>query len=332
MNYRSFGKTDLKVSEIGMGCSSLGGGLHYRDDRESISTLLKAFDSGINFYDTSDNYSQGKSEKLLGQAFKGKRDHLIIASKVGTVYSSFGNLALRIRPLLRPLRNFLNPLRSSLNKVRYSQRHKDFTRKHLTKAIHRSLKRLQTDYLDLYQLHNPPPSLLEKGDLFETLEELKIQGNIRYYGVSCTTVDDALICLRYPGISSVQIAINLLDQEAITKFLPLTQEKQLAVIARVPLAQGLLTNPKSDTKAAQLIKNELEFDERQSRAKKYHSLIKEDRTMAQAALQFILQLQAVSVVIPGMTKQKHLEENLGALNAPPLTTEELLKIESISRD
>lgn len=326
MNYRSFGKTDLKVSEIGMGCSSLGGGVFYRDAQESIMTLLKAFDSGINFYDTSDNYSQGNSERLIGKSFKGKRDRVIIASKVGTIYSSLGSLALRIRPLLRPVRCFLTPLRSTLNWMRYSQRYKDFSPKHITHAIHESLKRLQTDYLDLYQLHDPSSSILQKGDFCDTLEKLKDQGKIRYYGVSCATIDDALICLKHPGISSIQVVINLLDQEAIRKLLPLAKENKLAVIARVPLAQGLLANPWSDTKAAQLIKNQQAFDERKSRAKEYQSLIKENRTMAQAALQFVLQLQDVSVVIPGMTKRRHLEENLGAPTAPPLTEEELGRI------
>jgi aryl-alcohol dehydrogenase-like predicted oxidoreductase len=332
MNYRSFGKTDLKVSDIGMGCSSLGGGLYHRDDRGSIRTLLKAFDHGINFYDTSDNYSQGKSERLIGQAFKDRRKYVVIASKVGTSYSSLGGLALRIRPLLRPVSQILHPIRARLNRMRYSQRHKDFSTKHLTEAIHESLKRLQTDYLDLYQLHNPPLSILQKGDFYGTLEKLKAQGKIRYYGVSCATVHDALLCLKYPGFSSIQVTINLLDQEAVTKLLPLAKEEKLAVIARVPLAQGLLTNIQKETKAEQIAKNQRELEYRKSRVKKFQFLVKKDRTLAQAALQFVLQLDGVSVVIPGMTKQKHLEENLGALTAPPLTMEELLKIQSTSRD
>jgi len=329
MNYRVFGKTELKVSEIGLGCSSFGGGLYNINDQESTKTLLQAFDSGINFYDTYDSYNQGNSERLIGWAFKGRRDRVIIASKVGTVYSPLGNFALRIRPLLRPVRRFLHPIRTSLNRMLYSERHKDFSVKHLTKAIHESLKRLQTDYIDLYQLHNPLLSILEKGDFCEALEGLKTQGKIRYYGVSCATVDDALTCLKYPGISSVQVVINLLDQEAITKLLPLAQDKKLAVIARVPLAQGLLTNAKSDTKAEQLAKNKRELEDRKNRAKKFQFLVKENRTMAQAALQFVLQLQGVSVAIPGMTKIKHLQETLGTLTAPPLTQEEFENIYSI---
>ena len=328
MNCRSFGKTDLKVSEIGFGCQSLGGGLYYKDDRESIKTLHQALDSGVNFYDTSDHYSQGVSENLIGRAFKGKRDQVIIATKAGTCYSPIGNLGLRVRPLLRPMSHFLRPIKISLHLMRASQKHSDFSAEYLTKAVHGSLKRLQTDYLDLFQLHKPSSSILEKGDFCETLEKLKAQGKIRYYGVSCATVEDALICLKHSGISSVQVAINLLDQEAITKLLTLAKEKKLAVIARNPRAQGHLTNTLSDIMAETYARNQREFEDRKNRAKKFQFLIKEDRTLAQAALQFVLQLPGVSVVIPRAINRKQLEENLGALTAPPLTKEELTRIYS----
>ncbi len=329
MNYRSFGNTDLKVSEIGLGCQSLGGGLYYKDDQESIKTLLQAFDSGINLYDTSDHYSQGASENLIGRAFKGKRDQVIIATKAGTCYSPIGSLALRMRPLLRPVSRFLRPMKISLHLMRASQKHSDFSVVYLTKAVHGSLKRLQTDYIDLFQLHKPPLSILEKGDFCETLEKLKNRGKIRYYGVSCATVEDALICLKHPGISSVQLAISLLDQEAITKLLPLAKERKLAVIARNPRAQGHLTNTLSDIMAETYARNQREFEDRKNRAKKFQFLIKQDRTLAQSALQFVLQLQGVSVVLPRATNREQLKENLGALTAPPLTKVELTRTYSI---
>ena len=332
MEYRSFGKTDLKVSEIGFGCQSLGGGLYYKDDSESIMTLQQAFGSGINFYDTSDHYSQGMSERLIGRAFKDRRDRVILSSKAGTLYYSIGNLALRMRPLLRPMSYLLHPMKISLHLMRASQKGSDFSAEYLTKAVHGSLRRLQTDYLDLFQLHKPPSSILEEGDFCETLEKLKDQGKIRYYGVSCATVDDALICLKHPGISSVQVGISLLDQEAITKLLPVAREKTLVVIARNPRAQGHLTNTLSDIMAETYARNQREFEDRKNRAKQFQFLIKENRTLAQAALQFILQLHGVSVVIPRSVNREQLEENLGALTAPPLTKEELLKIESMSRD
>ena len=326
MDYRTFGHTDLKVSKIGLGCQSLGGGLYYKDDQESIKTLLQAFDSGINFYDVSDHHSQGASERLLGQAFKGRRDRVIITSKAGLLFSAFGSFALRARPLLRPVSGFLRPMKGSLHFMRASQLRYDYSAKYLTQAVERSLQRLQTDYLDLFQLYKPSSSILEKGDFCETLENLKAQGKIRYYGVACLTVDDALICLKHPGISSVQVAISLIDQEAMTKLLPLAKEKKVAVIARHPRAIGLFTKTQSDIMGDTSAYSRTEFEERKKRAKAFRFLIKQDRTMAQAAIQFVLQLQGISVVLPRAVQREELKENLGALDAPPLTDEELARI------
>jgi aryl-alcohol dehydrogenase-like predicted oxidoreductase len=330
MNYRSFGKADLKVSEIGLCCASLGGGLYYKDDQESIKTLLKAFDSGINFYDTSDVHSQGNAQRLVGQAFRSKRDRVVIASKTGVVLSNLGSLASQMRPLVRPVSRFLRPMKRFLHQMRASQRYFDFSAQYLTKVIDRSLKLLQTDYLDLFQLYKPPTSLLEKGDFCETLDSLKTQGKIRYYGVTCATADDALISLKHSGISSVQINLNLLDQEAIAKLLPLSVEKQIAVIANHPRAMGLLTNAHSDIMSDTSLYDQREFEERRARAKKFQFLIKKDRTLAQASIQFVLQLKGVSVAIPRAVNREQLEENLSALTASPLRNEELMKIYSMN--
>jgi aryl-alcohol dehydrogenase-like predicted oxidoreductase len=329
MNYRLFGQTDLRVSEIGLSCASLAGGLYYKNDRESIMTLRQAFDSGINFFETSDSWGQGDSERLIGQALRGKRDSIIIAGRVGIVFSTLGNLALRMRVLARPASRLLRPMSGHLYKARTSQKRKDFSSKHLTEAIHGSLKRLQTDYLDLYQLYRPPSSVLEEGDFCETFEKLKAQGKLRYYGVVCDTVKDALICLRLPGISSIQVDISLLDQEAITKVLPLASEKKLAVIAGHPRAMGLLTNNLSDIMGDTSSYDRTELENRKKRAKSLRFLIKEDRALAQAALRFVLQLDGVSVVLPRALDRHQLEENLGALIAAQFTTEELAKIYSI---
>jgi aryl-alcohol dehydrogenase-like predicted oxidoreductase len=326
MNYRLFGETDLRVSEIGLSCASLAGGLYYKNDRESVMTLLQAFDSGINFFETSDSWGQGNSERLIGQALRSKRDSLIIAGRVGIVFSTLGNLALRMRTLLRPVSRLLRPMSGHLYKVRTSQKRKDFSSKHLTEAIHGSLKRLQTDYLDLYQLYRPPSSVLEKGEFCETFENLKAQGKLRYYGVVCDTVKDALICLRLPGISSIQVDISLLDQEAITKVLPLASERKLAVIAGHPRAMGLLTNNLSDIMGDTSSYDRTELENRKNRAKSLQFLIKENRTLAQAALQFVLQVDGVSIVLPRAIDRVQLDENLGAREAPRLVKQELENI------
>lgn len=326
MNYKSFGKTDLKVSEIGLGCQSLGGGLYYKDHGESVKMLDQALDYGVNFYDTSDHYSQGASEILLGKAFKGKRDRVIIATKVGTCYSSIGNLALRMRPLFRSMRHILKPFKIYLHQMRASQKHQDFSSAYLTQAVEQSLRRLKSDYIDLFQLHKPNTLILEKGDFCETLERLKAQGKIRYYGISCATVEDALLCLKIKGISSIQIEINLLDQRALPELLPRAQQMNIAVIARNPRAQGHLTSALSDIMAETYARNQKEVHEKVGRSRQFQFLVSQKRTLAQAALRFVLQIEGIAAVIPRAITRKELEENLGTLSAPLLTKEELENI------
>ena len=231
---------------------------------------------------------------------------------------------------MRPVSRLLRPMSEHLYKIRTSQKQKDFSSKHLTEAIHGSLKRLKTDYLDLYQLYRPPSFVLEEGEFCETFENLKAQGKLRYYGVVCDTVNDALICLRLPGISSIQVDISLLDQEAITKVLPLASERKLAVIAGHPRAMGLLTNNLSDIMGDTSSYNRTELENRKNRAEFLQVLIKKNRTLAQAALQFVLQLDGVSIALPRAVDRVQLGENLDALSAPHLTKEELEKIRLLS--
>jgi len=332
MKYRRFGSTDLTVSELGMGCSGLGGGLHHDDRREALATLWRALDAGVNFFDTSDTYSQGGSERIIGQAFQERRGQVILATKVGFVYSALGRAALRLRPLFRPIKNLLRPARASLNRVRYSQKSVDYSAGHVVEGLHRSLQRLRTDYLDLYQLHNPPPEVIRQGACFEAFERLKTQGKIRYYGVSCAEVDDALWCFEHSGVSSVQVAVSLLDQQATASILPRAAKQGIGVIARVPLAQGLLAERQPDSKAEQVVKRQAVLAHRKRRTEAFRFLSTGGRTMPQAALQFVLGLAGVSVVIPGMSRRDHLEENLAALAAPPLSAEELARVERLGRE
>ena len=164
MKYKNFGNTDLKVSELGLGCQSLGGGLYHRDDKESIKILHKAFEYGINFYDVSDHHSLGMSEKLLGRAFKDRRDRVIITSKAGLMYSQAGSFILKVRSLARPVSGFLRPFKSSLHYFRALQLRFNYSEEYITQAVEKSLIRLQTDYLDLFQLYKPSASIIENGE------------------------------------------------------------------------------------------------------------------------------------------------------------------------
>lgn len=306
MEYRQFGNTALKVSAIGLGCSRLGGNLRGGNKQESIKMLNLAFDSGVNFYDTADSYGQGQSETLLGQTFKHHRDRVFFASKAGYSLSTLGKIATQFKPILKPIVRSLKSFRATpINSVepnpdntstvdpRAAFLRQNFDADYLTKAIEGSLKRLQTDYLDLFQLHSPSGAILNTASVWETLEKLKAQGKIRYYGVSCDTIEDALICLQQPGLSSIQLEINWLQSEAIERVLPIAKQKAVAIVARQPFASGnLFANP-------DLIPHSLQHDE---------------KNPYQSALRYVLQQQGVATVIPGASSCAHLQTNLATLS------------------
>jgi aryl-alcohol dehydrogenase-like predicted oxidoreductase len=327
MNYRSFGNTGLNVSEIGLGCSHIGGGLIRRDEKESIRVLHRAYELGVNFYDTADSYTNGRSEKLIGSAFKDRRSKIIIASKVGVLHSTLYRLGKTFLPVLVPIRRVIEPWKSTLKRI--ARHRQEFSPLYIKNSIEKSLRSLKTDYLDLYQLHNPPSWIIEQGEVFETLDLLKSQGKIRFYGISAATISDAILSLTYSNISSLQVLFNLLHQEASKELFPLVKQRKIAIIVRVPLARGLLTKNMTD-KSGQLL-NRIDSQTGRARAVGLSFLINEKRSLCQAALQFVLRHPQVSVVIPGTSKVKHLEDNIKALKAPPLTEEELEKINFLNR-
>lgn len=331
MNYRKLGKTDLIISEIGFGCQSIAGGLYYKNNSESIKTLLEAFDSGVNFFDTSDHYSQGESEKLIAKAFKSKRNKIIIGTKAGTLYPPITHYILKLRPLIRPVSKYIRSMKIPLHLMRARQKRSDFSSKYLFLAVEKSLKRLRTDYIDLFQLHKPSKETLENGEFIETLEKLKEQGKVRYYGISCMENEDAFICLNYPEISSIQITFNLLFEERVKEILKNTQGKGVGVIARNPRAQGHLTNELSDIMAETYAKDMQEFENKKERAKSFNFLVNSKRTLAQAALQYVLSHEGVSTAIPRSLNRNQLKGNLGTLNSPKLSETELEKIYSIEK-
>src|SRR3990172_2503321 len=329
MIYKILGNTNLKVSAIGMGCSGIGKSLHYKNDDESLKTLCEAFESGINFFDTALNYSNGGSETLIAKALKNNRDKIIIASKTGITFTTVGKIAKSVKPFLNPIKTILSPLKKNLPNLYRSQRRNDFSKESIIKTVEGSLKRLQTDYIDLLLLHHPTNQILESRAFYEPCELLKSQGKIRFYSVSCDSVEQAEISLKFSGVSAIQIELNLLDQEPITKVLPLAFKNNVGVIARLPLAKGLLTDQISTTKAERWAYDWEIFDERKRKAEKFKFLANENRSMVQSAFQFLLQLKEVSVILAGFNNRQHLRENLGSISAPPLTHAELEKIYSL---
>lgn len=330
MEQRLLGRTGLRVSVLGLGCQSLGGGIDGRDDRAALRTLLEARDAGVTFFDVADTYGSGNSELLLGKAFGGSaRRGVILATKAGYVPTTLGRVG-RLGGWVRPVRGLLRGLRPWINSIRHDFWYRDFSPGHLARAVEGSLRRLRTDYLDLFQLHDPQPAVLEAADTFEALERMKAAGKIRHYGVSCAKTPDAPPCLQSPQVETVQLTVNLLAQEACGGILPQAEAAGHRVIARMPLAQGLLTGGTGDTKAQRLSAHPDKTARRREQGRAFTFLVRPDRTLAQSAIRFVLQQPGVAVTIPGVSSPAHLAEALGALTAPALTAEELEKARGLS--
>jgi aryl-alcohol dehydrogenase-like predicted oxidoreductase len=297
MKYRNFGKMGTLVSEIGFGCLRLAGtSTEGKNEVEVLNTISEALDHGVNFFDTADIYGQGGSEKILGKALRGRRTKVIIATKAGYNLTRVGRGAAVLKPLLRPFVRRLSSLNRSVSQLRASEMQQDFSPQYLAKAIDHSLIRLRTDYIDLFQLHNPSLSILESGEFLEAVEQAKAQGKIRGYGISCRAAQDAQSCFLYSSNAAIQIPMNLLNIEAAGSIVAEAQKRGVAVIAREPFASGSMFNVMNFSSG---------------------SGVTHDRgapTQAQAALKALLRFPEISVVIPGMSTRAHLRENIAALD------------------
>jgi aryl-alcohol dehydrogenase-like predicted oxidoreductase len=267
-------------------------------DEDSLQALQAAWEHGVNFFDTADTYGEGHSEELIGKFLKGKRDKAILATKVGWDFYHGGSK-------------------------------KNFASDYIRFACEESLKRLQTDRIDLYQLHNPKLEAIESGEIFQVLDELKQAGKIRFYGVSVHTPQEALAVIKSGKSDTAQLIFNLIDQRPVADVFPNALTSEIGIIAREPLACGFLTGkynaqsrfPKNDHR------NRWPLDQLELNFKKLdwiRSVLKAPRlTLTQAALEFILSFEAVSVVIPGVKTQAQALENLKASEDPRLRIEEI---------
>ncbi|MDO8616954.1 MAG: aldo/keto reductase [Dehalococcoidia bacterium] len=317
MRYRRFGRTEMMVSEVGFGALAIGG-LRWGEVREedSLAALRRALDLGVNFFDTADVYGRGRSEELIGRAFAGRRAHVIIATKVGLDFYAG------------------EPVRSNFDPA------------HIRAALERSLSRLDTDYVDVYQLHNPPQKLASaSGGVWETLADLKREGKVRFFGVSARTANDARAYLRAAAAGegasrrygdTLQVAYNLLDQEAAAKGVFVEAfRRDWGVIARVPLASGMLSG--RYTANHRFAATDFRADwsrERLAQTARRVGMLgflarPPQRTPAQAALAFVLSQEAVATVIAGAKTAQQVEENALACDEAPLPAEDLLRAEAL---
>jgi aryl-alcohol dehydrogenase-like predicted oxidoreductase len=330
MEYRSLGKTGIRVSQLGMGCSSIGKSLYGHGEAEALATLAESLEQGVNFFDTAPGYGSGESEILIGRAFRHKRERVVLASKVGVRRAGVTHLAKKFKHRLKPVAGLLRPFYGVLPRIYRAERRIDYSPEFILASVEGSLARLGTDHLDLLQLHYPTLETLARGEFCEPFAQLKRQGKVRAFGASVTTTEEALACLQRPEIDAVQLPLSLVDQQAIGSFLPLAREKQVGVIARLVFAQGLLLGAGRDSKAARWLGNPQLLKQRQALAEEYRFLQHESRSLAQAALLFVRELPGVSTCIPGYGCREHLRTNRQAFDLPPLTAEEREQIEKLA--
>jgi aryl-alcohol dehydrogenase-like predicted oxidoreductase len=301
MQYRELGKTGIRVSEIGFGAWAIGGpteasgvpiGWGRTSDDESLAAIRRARDLGVNFFDTADSYGFGRSESLLGIVLSRKRQDAVIATKVGNARTAGGELR------------------------------KDFSKQHIFVAVDGSLRRLRTDYIDLYQLHNPTLQDLRREEIQEAMERLQEVGKIRYWGVSISTPEDGIEIMTHGWGYALQVLYNVLNQAPATHLFPMAKEKGYGIIARVPLASGLLTGkfhadtvfPADDVRQNFLTPRRLQ--EATDRVDEVKSIIGgATRNLAEGALRFVLANDAVSTTVPGARNVHQTEMNVAAAEA-----------------
>jgi aryl-alcohol dehydrogenase-like predicted oxidoreductase len=238
---------------------------------------------------------------------------------------------LRSRPLLRPFRKALGGARRSIKLAHARRKAYDYSPRHLVRAVEGSLRRLGTDYIDVYQLYNPTVQDLVALEACEVLDQLKAQGKILHYGTTAYGLDEAFAALRHPGIDTIQLSISLVDQSACADFLEQARARGVRVIAASPLGEGLLTGAVGVTKADESSHHTAEqLETRKRLAAAATKWVRPDRTLAQTALRFVLALEGVAVAIPSAVSRAQLDENLATLATPTLTDEELSQMRRLT--
>jgi aryl-alcohol dehydrogenase-like predicted oxidoreductase len=314
MHYRQLGRTDWKVSDISFGAWAIGGSWGSVSDDESLAALRKAIDCGVNFIDTADVYGDGRSERLIAKLKKSEKREIIVATKAG-------------RRLPR-------------------QTVEGYSRQNLATWVEDSLKNLSTDCLDLLQLHCPPTALYDHAEVFGILDDLVQAGKLRFYGVSVEKIDEAMKAVEYPNVQTVQIIFNCFRQRPAEKFFARAKEKHIGILARVPLASGLLTGKLTrDSKfAADDHRNfnrhgesfdmgetfsGVDYNTGLEAVEEMRALVPNGVSMTQFALRWILMFDAVTCAIPGGKTPQQVADNCAASDLPPLTDKAMAEVKRI---
>lgn len=314
MKYRPFGRTGWQVSEIGFGAWAIGAEWGHVSEEDALDALRSAIKNGVNFIDTADVYGDGRSERLVGKVIKEFSDRIYVATKAGR----------RLQPHVAA----------------------GFTRENLTAFIERSITNLGMETLDLVQLHCPPSEVYYMPEVFGILDDLVNAGKLQHYAVSVEKVEEAIKALEFPNIQSVQIIFNIFRQRPSELFFPLAREKKVGILARVPLASGLLTGKMStstrfeDTDHRKYNRAGEAFDVGETfsgvdyetgltAVEELRGLVPDDISMAQFALRWILMFDAVSLAIPGAKNSKQAYENAVTSDLPAIDGATMEKIRHI---
>jgi aryl-alcohol dehydrogenase-like predicted oxidoreductase len=311
MKYRELGQTGWKVSEISFGAWAIGGSWGDVSDKDSLDALHAALDGGVNFFDTADVYGDGRSERLMAKLKKDRKEKFYIATKAG-----------RRLPKQTP---------------------KGYSRGNLTSFIERSLRNLDTDAIDLLQLHCPPTEVYYMPEVFGILDDLVKAGKLRHYGVSVEKVEEALKAIEFPNVQTVQIIFNIFRQRPGELFFAEAQKRKVGVLARVPLASGMLSG--KITRESKFAKDDhrafnrhgeafdrgetfsgVDFEIGLHAVEELKKLAPKNATMAQLALRWILEFPAVTCAIPGAKRPAQVAENIAASDLPPLSAATMKKI------
>ncbi|MEP7285479.1 MAG: aldo/keto reductase [Chloroflexota bacterium] len=315
MQYRQLGRTDMKVATISFGAWAIGGSWGEVNDDESLAALNRAIELGVNFIDTADVYGDGRSERLIAEVRKQHpHDTIYVATKVG--------------------RRLPEQIASG------------YTRANLTEWVERSLRNLEVEALDLLQLHCPATEVYDMPEVFGILDGLVQDGKLRYYGVSVEKVDEALRAIQHPNVQTVQIIFNMFRMKPADEFFEAAKEHQIGILARVPLASGLLTgkltaqsNFAADDHRAfnrngeSFDKGEtfsgVDYDQGLEAVAALQKIKPVGLSMVQFALRWILMFEAVTCAIPGAKRPSQEDENASAADLPPLSQEVMEGVRTI---
>jgi aryl-alcohol dehydrogenase-like predicted oxidoreductase len=314
MQYKALGRTGFEVSSVSFGAWAIGGTWGDVDDGESMKTLHRALDLGVNFFDTADVYGDGHSERLLARLRRERREPFWVATKIG---------------------RRSNPHTAA-----------SYTRENLTAYVERCLKNLEAPAIDLLQIHCPPTDVFYMPEVFGVFDDLVKAGKVRFYGASVERSEEGLKALEYPGIQSLQVVFNILRQRPSELLFPRARERQVGILARLPLSSGMLTGKLTgatkfhaddhrsfNREGAAFSKGETfsGFDYAKSLevVEKLRRLLPPEMTLPELALRFIASFEAVTCSIPGARRPEQIEQNVSAGAKGPLDGRLLAAITAI---